>query len=144
MKHREYTVTGVVDSRGRLMIASQDRMTDFFTNWKNAKVVGKFTVYEKGSSEAIKGYYFNKIVPDFRKAKWDSGERHTEAATEAWLRSLSPLLWDETPDINTGEYTARLREINELSNQQMVHYIEHLKQIAAENFDLFIEDPNKI
>lgn len=140
MKHREYSVTGAVSKTGTLMIASMAQMNDFFSQWKGAKVVGSFQVYESGSSEAIKGLYYNKFVPDFRKARWDNGERATKAETEKWMRELCPVCMEESVDEKTGKYTARLREINELSNQEMVWLLEHLKQIAAEEFCLFIDD----
>ena len=68
----------------------------------------------------------------------------TDEQTETRLRELSPVMYEQTPDINTGKYETRLRTISELSNAELIEHIEHLKQIAAENYNLYIDDPRSI
>lgn len=116
----------------------------FFKEWKGARIVARFSVASPGSSEALKGYYFNYVVPTFKQAIWDSGERKTEEQTERFLRELSPVMYEQTPDVETGQYETRLREIRELSNAELIEHIDTLKQIAAENYSVFIEDPRMI
>ena len=53
-------------------------------------------------------------------------------------------MYEQTPDINTGKYETRLRTIAELSNAELIEHIEHLKQIAAEEYNTFIDDPRSI
>lgn len=119
-------------------------VNDFFKNWKGSRIIARFIVSSPGSSEALKGYYFNYVVPTFRHAIWDTGERKTEEKTEQFLRELSPIMYEETPDEKTGKYTARLREISELSNAELIEHIETLKQIAAEEYNVFIDDPRTL
>lgn len=116
----------------------------FFKEWKGARIVARFSVASSGSSEALKGYYFNYVVPTFKQAIWDSGERKTEEQTERFLRELSPVMYEQTPDVETGQYETRLREIRELSNAELIEHIDTLKQIAAENYSVFIDDPRTI
>lgn len=116
----------------------------FFKEWKGARIVARFAVASPGSSEALKGYYFNYVVPTFKQAIWDSGERKTEEQTERFLRELSPVMYEQTPDVETGQYETRLREIRELSNAELIEHIDTLKQIAAENYSVFIDDPRTI
>ena len=116
----------------------------FFKEWKGARIVARFSVVSPGSSEALKGYYFNYVVPTFKQAIWDSGERKTEEQTERFLRELSPVMYEQTPDVETGHYETRLREIRELSNAELIEHIDTLKQIAAENYSVFIDDPRTI
>lgn len=116
----------------------------FFKEWKGARIVARFSVVSPGSSEALKGYYFNYVVPTFKQAIWDSGERKTEEQTERFLRELSPVMYEQTPDVETGQYETRLREIRELSNAELIEHIDTLKQIAAENYSVFIDDPRTI
>lgn len=144
MKQRDYTVTGRTNAKGQLLIADQPAMQEFFRKWPNVKFTGRFYVTQPGTSEALKGYYFNKIVPDFRRALWETGERKTEKDTEKFIRELSPIMWEEIPNQETGRYEQNLREINDLDNQQLVHYIEHLKEIAATEFYFYIADPKEI
>lgn len=116
----------------------------FFKEWKGARIVARFSVASPGSSEALKGYYFNYVVPTFKQAIWDSGERKTEEQTERFLRELSPVMYEQTPDVETGQYETRLREIRELSNAELIEHIEILKQVASEEYYIYIADPNEI
>ena len=79
----------------------------------------------------------------FMSAFWENGERLTEKQTEQRLREYSPIMLEEWVN-DAGKYEARLREINELSNAELIEHIETLKQLAAEEFYLFIDDPNTI
>lgn len=142
MRDREYIITGQSNDEGGFMISDQLGMTEFFKSWPRVKFTCKFSVIGGEASPAIKGYYFNKVVPDFKKARYQNGEVATEEDTERWMRELSPIMWEEFPDVTTGKYTNRLREISELDNQEMVMLLDFLKQVAAEEFGFFIEDPS--
>jgi hypothetical protein len=134
--------SGTIDQNGNLTMYMGE-INDFFKKHKGSKIIAEFTVLRKEASEAIKGYYFMAIVPEFRKAIWQSGERKTEKQTDLFLREISPIMHEEFIDTKTGKYEARIKEINELSNPELVEHIEHLKQIAAEQYGLFIEDPKQ-
>ena len=111
---------------------------------KGSRIIARFIVASPGSSEALKGYYFNYVVPTFRTGIWEAGERLTEEQTERRLRELSPVMYEQIPNIETGEYETRLRKIPELSNAELIEHIEHLKQIASEEYYIYIADPNEI
>lgn len=143
MKRREITATGTINNNGGLAIYMGE-LNAFFKEWKGARIVARFSVASPGSSEALKGYYFNYVVPTFKQAIWDSGERKTEEQTERFLRELSPVMYEQTPDVETGQYETRLREIRELSNAELIEHIDTLKQIAAEEYSVFIDDPRTI
>jgi len=143
MKKREITATGSVNNSGGLMLFMGE-VNDFLKNWKGSKVIVKFSIYQAGSSEALKGYYYNYVVPTLRQAIWDNGERMTEEQTEMFIRELSPIMWEEIPDIETGRYWKNLRSIQSLSNSELIEHIEFLKQLASENFNVYIDDPKSI
>ena len=119
-------------------------LNQFFAMHRGSRIIARFTVASPSSSEALKGYYFNYVVPTFRSAIWESGERLTEEQTECRLRELSPVMYEQTPNINTGKYETRLRTIAELSNAELIEHIEFLKQLASEEYCLYIADPNEI
>lgn len=143
MKKREITATGTINNNGGLAMYMGE-LNEFFKSWKGSRIVARFIVSSPGSSEALKGYYFNYVVPTFKNAIWESGERKTEEQTEKFLRELSPIMYEQTPNIETGKYETRLRSVSELSNAELVEHIEHLKQIAAEEYNTFIDDPKII
>lgn len=118
-------------------------VNDFFSKHKGCKVVAEFTVLKKLASEALKGYYYLSVVPDFRKALWSTGERKTQEQTDEYLRSISPIMYEEIPNVKIGKYSKRIREIHELSNAELIDHVEFLKQFAAENFFFYIEDPKQ-
>lgn len=143
MKKREMTATGIINNNGGLQMYMGE-LNQFFSMHKGSRIIARFTVASPGSSEALKGYYFNCVVPTFRHAIWEAGERLTEEQTERRLRELSPVMYEQTPDINTGKYETRLRTIAELSNAELIEHIEFLKQIASEEYYIYIADPNEI
>lgn len=143
MKKREISATGMIDNNGGLRMYMGE-LNQFFGMHKGNRIIARFSVVSTGSSEALKGYYFNYVVPTFRAGIWDAGERLTEEQTEKRLRELSPVMYEQTPNIQTGKYETRLMEIAELSNAELIEHIEHLKQIAAEEYNIFIEDPKSL
>lgn len=143
MKKRKITVTGTIDNNGNLRMY-MDELKQFFRMHKGCRVIAKFIVESQGSSEALKGYYYNCVVPSFQEGMWDAGERLTEEDAEIKMRELSPIMLEQEINEETGKYTTRLREISELSNAELVEYIDHLKQIAAEEYSIYIEDPQSI
>jgi NurA-like 5'-3' nuclease len=143
MKKRKISVTGTIDNNGNLRMY-MDELKQFFKMHKGCRIIAKFMVESQGSSEALKGYYYNCVVPSFQEGMWDAGERLTEEDAEIKMRELSPIMLEQEFNEETGKYTTRLREISELSNAELVEYIDHLKQIAAEEYSIYIEDPQSI
>lgn len=143
MKKREITATGTINNNGGLAMYMGE-LNEFFKGWKGSRIIARFIVASPGSSEALKGYYFNYVVPTFKHAIWEAGERLTEEQTERRLREFSPIMYEQTPNIDTGKYETRLRTIAELSNAELIEHIEFLKQLASEEHYLYIADPNEM
>lgn len=140
MKRREIIVTGKINNDGALAMYMGD-LNEFFKMWKGSRVVVKFVIVPRDSSAALKGYYFNYVVPTFKQAIWEAGERLTEEQTEKKLREFSPIMHVERVNPETGKYTHELRDIIDLSNAELIDHIDYLKQLAAEEFNTYIEDP---
>lgn len=119
-------------------------LNEFFKGWKGSRIIARFIVASPGSSEALKGYYFNYVVPTFKHAIWEAGERLTEEQTERRLREFSPIMYVERVNEETGEYTHELRKIVDLSNSELIEHIEFLKQLGSEEYCIYIADPNEM
>lgn len=141
MKRRQIQATGKIDENGRLTMFMGE-LNQFFAQWKGVRVVARFEVSTPGTSEALKGYYYNYVVPTMRQAMWDNGERRTEEKTEYYLREISPVMHEE--NIINNKYQSRVRDIDEISNAELIEHIETIKQIAAEEYSVYIEDPKTI
>lgn len=139
MKQRKISIPGSINKDGELKMFMGE-LRQFFAQWKDAKVIATFEIMPTDQSEALKAYYYNYVVPTMRQALWDNGTRMTNSDCEVYLRELSPIMADEDNYVN-GHYVTRLREISELSNDEFIEHIETLKQIAAEEYSVFIDDP---
>ena len=102
MKKREITATGTINNNGGLAMYMGE-LNDFFKRWKGSRIIARFIVSSPGSSEALKGYYYNYVVPTFRHAIWEAGERLTEEQTERRLREFSPIMYVERVNEETGQ-----------------------------------------
>lgn len=143
MKQHQIEVAGRIDNKGRLSMYMEE-LKAFTAKWKDCKVVATFRVYQPGTSAALRGYYFNAVVPTMKRAFWESGERYTDEQTERILRDYSPVMHHQVADPETGKYTDELREIKDLDNSELIEHIETIKMLAAEEFSVYIEDPNTI
>lgn len=143
MKRREITATGTINQSGGLAMYMGE-LNEFFAMHKGSRVIARFTVASPGSSAALRGYYFNYVVPTFKAAIWDAGERLTEEQTERRLREFSPIMYVERVNEETGEYTHELRKIVDLSNSELIEHIEFLKQLGSEEYYIYIADPNEM
>ena len=143
MKKREITATGTINNNGGLAMYMGE-LNEFLKGWKGSRIIARFIVASPGSSEALKGYYFNYVVPTFKHAIWAAGERRKEEQTARRLRVFSQIMYEQTPNIDTGKYETRLRTIAELSNAELIEHIEFLKQLASEEYYLYIDDPRTL
>lgn len=143
MKRRDISATGTINANGGLVMYMGE-LNAFFAQHKGERIVARFVVAPVGSSEALKGYYFHYVVPTILKGFWDTGDRKTEEQTERFLRDLSPLCHEETVNEETGEYNHRLREIRELSNSELIEHIDCIRQFAAEELNVYVDDPQTL
>lgn len=145
MKRRDISATGTINANGGLVMYMGE-LNAFFAQHKGERIVARFVVAPVGSSEALKGYYFHYVVPTIRTALWQTGDRKTEEQTERFLRELSPVCYDDNPCFDNGEirYNPRLREIPELSNSELIEHIDCIRQFAAEELNVYVDDPQTL
>ena len=141
MRRREITICGEIDQSGNIKIY-MDELKQFMKNFKGEKLIATFkAIPKKDKSILLRSYYMNYIVPTFREAIREAGERLTLKDVDLRLSKISPIMIDETPDPKNGEYFSRVKEIVELNNVEFVEFIETLQQYGAENYSIYIEDP---
>lgn len=139
---KDYRFTGVITSSGKLSINSREELDHFCKMHPGTSYVCNLQVFEPTASAAIKGYYFNKIVYDFQQAFKQSGERLNLKEVEERLREMSPVMQIES--FEAGTYKHELKNVEDCTNAELSEFIEHLKQIAAEDFSFYIQDPHEI
>jgi hypothetical protein len=137
------SATGIINNSGKLSMYMGE-LNEFFKQHKGERIVARFFVAPKSSSAALKAYYYNSVVPSVRQALAETGERKTEKDTELFLRQNSPIMQIEKIDEISGKYFSELRQINDCSNAELIEHIDTIKQFAAENLNVYIEDPKML
>ncbi len=137
MKQREINVFGKTNESGQLQL--QPEAKAFLQTWPNSRVVAKFTILADDPSEALTGYYYHYVVPTLKAALWESGQRMNDKECEEWMRRFSPITF--TTEFFEGKWHDMMKRIDELSNAELCEHIEYWKQVAAETYGVYIDDP---
>lgn len=126
--------SGIITDNGQMRLP-MDRLNAFLAANKGKRVVVRFEAAEPGSSELQLAYYFNYIVPTIQTALWENGDRRTEKQVDLWLRQQCASCYNEY---------GGLLEARQISKPDFSDFIEWLKQFAAENLYVYIEDPRTL
>ena len=134
MKADKISESGIITDNGQLRLP-MDRLNAFFAANKGKRVVVRFEAATPGSSELQLAYYFNYIVPTIQTALWGNGDRRTEKQVDLWLRQQCASCYNDY---------GGLLEARQISKTDFSDFIEWLKQFAAENLYVYIEDPQTL
>lgn len=126
--------SGIITDNGQLRLP-MDRLNAFFAANKGKRVVVRFEAAAPGSTELQLAYYFNYIVPTIQTALWENGDRRTEKQVDCWLRQQCASCYNDY---------GGLLEARQISKPDFSDFIEWLKQFAAENLYVYIEDPRTL
>lgn len=126
--------SGIIAEDGRLRLP-MDRITEFCAANKGRRVVIRIEAAEPGSSAAQLSYYFNYIVPTVQAALLQTGDRRTEGQVDLWLRQKCGSCYNEY---------GGLLKAQQIRQSDFSDFIEWIKQFAAENLYVYIEDPHNI
>lgn len=134
MKQTKISESGIIGPDGKLRLP-MDRLNAFFADNRGKRVVVRFEAADPGSSELQLAYYFNYVVPTVQTALYEIGERKTERQVDIWLRQQCPVCTSGWGD---------LMEARQMSKTDFSDFLEWLKQYAAENLFVYIEDPKTL
>lgn len=124
---------GRINENGGLLVPNEV-IRDFCRKHPGARVLLKMTALSKDQSAAQRGYYWGYIIPECRKALAEKGTLYKDSATDEFLRTECPLCWRDGDCLSVADFDA----------EDMAAYIEWIKQYAAENLNVFIDDPYTI
>lgn len=127
--------SGIITDNGQLRLP-MDRLNAFFAANKGKRVVVRFEAAAPGSTALQQAYYYNYVIPCVVEALREQGKRKSQDATDRWLIEQYP------GDLfNDGKQPVFGRELNQT---QMSDFLDWLKQFAAENLYVYIEDPRTL
>lgn len=115
---------GVIGSDGRLRLP-MGRLNQTFARFPGMRVVATFEILEDATRQQL-GYYRQYVLPTVVQAFWETGARMTEESVERLL---------------LAEYPGGVDSVEEMDRMQMSDFLSWLKQYAAENLYVYIEDP---
>lgn len=139
MKQGYISELGTISLNGELKMFMGE-VRQFFAQNKGRKVIATFTVLGEKQTPQMWGYYQLVVVPAFRQAFYELGERLSDEQTEERIRRMCPVAWKREVDVETGIVNHVLRDLAELNADEFGELIDTLKQIAAEDFHVFIYD----
>jgi uncharacterized protein with ParB-like and HNH nuclease domain len=145
MKRRDLQLNGQTSSTGGLLIANKEEMNQFFKLWPSSFFIISIEVTKtKPLSVPLLVYYKKKIVPDMREAYFKSGDRLTLEQTDERLRERSPITTKQNYNFEAKKWETIILNVEDLDTQQLVFFIEQLKDYAAQEFGTWIEDPTSL
>lgn len=130
---------GRISDTGQLLLP-MERLAQEFVKHKGQRVVLKIEFATPGSSAAQLSYYYNYVVPTIVLALYEQGTRKSEKAVDKWLLEQYP---GDKSDYAMG-IDFEVEEGRQMTHPQMSDYLEWLKQFAAENLSVYIDDPRTI
>lgn len=128
MKADKISESGTIGKDGKLRLP-MDRVNQFMAENKGMRVIATFEVVQTGTTAAQLSYFYSYILPTCQQAFKELGNRYP-------LETLEKLLLSEF-----GSNHSCARNLNQL---QMSEFIDWLKQYAAENLNVYIEDARTI
>lgn len=143
MKPHSVTIVGKVSNQGKPLIANKAEMDQFFKGWENETFIMEINVYPKNNARALIAYYEKKVVPDYQTIFREiDGERLTLIQVDERLKGMSPVMIEEIPDKESGGFKLeRLKSVYEVSNSQLVEFVDYIRMIAAHEYGHDIQDP---
>lgn len=124
----------MITTDGQLRIP-MDRLQPFFKAHPGQRVIVRFETAAPGSSEAQRAYYRNYIVPTVQAALLETGDRRTEGQVDLWLRQQCGSCYNDFGGLLKPE---------QITQEDFSDFIDWIKQFAAENLFVYIEDPKAI
>lgn len=127
--------SGMVGNDGKMRLP-MDRLNAFFAEHKGQRITIQVEAAVPGSTAAQIAYYYNYIIPTIVEALKEQGTRKSESAVDRWLVEQYPGEKEyEGMELQTG---------GQLTKTMMNDFLEWLKQFAAENLYVYIEDPKTL
>lgn len=131
--------SGIISDDGKLRLP-MFRVNAFCLANKGKRVIVRIEAAAPGSTELQRAYYYNYVVPTIAAALYEQGTRKSEMAVDKWLVDEYPGDKEES-EIGLGVEVTEARQFNK---SQMFDFLEWLKQYAAENLYVYVEDPRTL
>ena len=135
MRADKISESGLIGKDGKLRLP-MDRLNAWFASHPGERITVRFEAAPQHSTAAQTAYFYNYIVPTVANAFYEQGTRMSEKNVDKWLVSQYP--GDKTEQVlGIGE---PITEAREFDKNQMSDFIDWIKQFAAEELSVYVED----
>lgn len=135
MKSQKISESGIVGKDGRLRMP-MDRVNAWLSEHKGERIVVRFEALGKEQSKLQTAYYYNYVLPCVVVGMRETGVIMSGHDADKWLIEQYP----GELEIDGKRPVYGL----ELSQTQMLDFLDWLKQYAAENLSVYVEDPRTL
>ena len=133
-------INGRINTAGKFVSADFPELKYFLEQNKGSFVTVTYTSYNRTTSKAMLGYYYNFLVPMFVRLFKETGLWLLPEQAETKMRKSIPIMTVQERDINRNMWVSKLITFEELDRKEKILYIEFLKKYASENFNYAIND----
>lgn len=119
-------VTGRIDNDGQVLMPVQE-IRNRCALFKGKRIVVTIEVLAGDCTENQKAYYFGYVVPTVQDAMRELGERRNSRQVDLLLRTSYP------------DWTGK--SIDQFDKREMSDFLQWVQQYAAENLNVYIDDP---
>lgn len=109
---------------------SQDQLSYFIEKNKGRKMLITFEIQDEDDRKRQLRYYFAKIVPEWQKELFNNGVVKSIKDVDFSIRKLSPIIDD--------------RSLSELSYDELIQFLDHVRSVSIEDINLILDDPRTI
>lgn len=117
----------VITDSGKLVIQGQKKLSEELMSRKGQRGTLEIRYIEEEVIDSLVGYYRNTLIPEFRKALFESGLILSENQTEHKA-------WKVSNVTNDLDHT----DINKLDRNHIILFIADIKRIAAQDLNYYI------
>ena len=139
MKHN-----GVITPQGALRIYNRplfEEQVRAMSREKDLAVTIEVKMKKRVRSDVQNAYYWGVVIAMIVERLRELGHDVDRDLTHEFLKGR--FLYSELTNPNTGEVMRIPRKTSDLTTEEFIEYMEHVKQFAAETLDIYIPDPNE-
>lgn len=141
MRVRKIATTRRISESGEISLDLPE-IKEFCRQHKGKAVIVRIELLPTPASEKSLAYYWGVVVPTIQRGLYELGNDLTQRETDEFIRSQMPVCSDER--LVNGKLHKRVRTIDELDAAEFNEMIEQLKVWAAENLQVYVEEPEMI
>lgn len=127
-------------NRYKQLCLYQEELKEFLSFNPSSKIILDISIIESKNITGLRSFYFNHVIKRIRDKLMEYGDIKTLEETDLFIRSESPIMYDETYDPKIIGYNKRLRSISEINYCELKIHVDFVLYYCATNLNLIIDE----